>query len=78
MTTEHLSKHRTPNRRNVLLAGTALAAAFALGTSAPTRKKEPAKQSQPHSPQEHTFSGNLIWTSHVELRCYSVAMRSGR
>jgi hypothetical protein len=41
------------------------------------REKEPAKQSQPHSPQEHTFSGNLIWTSHLELRCYSVTMRGG-
>jgi hypothetical protein len=42
------------------------------------RKKDTAEQSQPHSPQEHTFSGNLIWTGHVALRCYSVTMRGGR
>jgi hypothetical protein len=44
MTTEHLSKHRTPNRRSILLAGTALAAASALGTDAPTRTAQ-AQQS---------------------------------
>jgi hypothetical protein len=44
MTTEHLSKHRTPNRRNIMLAGTALAAASALGTGAPTRTAQ-AQQS---------------------------------
>jgi hypothetical protein len=44
MTTEHLSKHRTPNRRSILLAGTALAAASALGTGAPTRTAQ-AQQS---------------------------------
>jgi hypothetical protein len=44
MTTEHPSKHRTPNRRSILLAGTALAAASALGTGAPTRTAQ-AQQS---------------------------------
>jgi hypothetical protein len=44
MTTEHLSKHGTPNRRSILLAGTALAAASALGTGAPTRTAQ-AQQS---------------------------------
>ena len=44
MTTEHLSKHCTPNRRSILLAGTALAAASALGTGAPIRTAQ-AQQS---------------------------------
>jgi hypothetical protein len=38
MTTEHLSKHRTPNRRNILQAGTTLAAASALGAGGPIRR----------------------------------------
>jgi hypothetical protein len=50
MTTEHLSKHRTPNRRSILLAGTALAAASALGTGAPTRTAQAQQSPAPLTP----------------------------
>jgi hypothetical protein len=51
--------------------------AVVMGSPHQTEKGAGKAISAAQSPK-NTLSGNLIWTSHVGLRCYSVTMRGGR
>jgi hypothetical protein len=48
-----------------------------MGSPHQTEKGAGKAISAAQSPK-NTLSGNLIWTSHVGLRCYSLTMRGGR